>query len=432
LPEPPPWRQVGDATGATAPEVGNTLKRMARPNLYQARQARIRSEERFRQPLPLWLRLIGYTIMGSLIAVVVSFFAYYILPAATVTVTPGREPITTLVQLTANPDLEEADLEENLLPGRLIETTIELSGTIRTSGTTQQATDKAVGQVVFINSGAQPVNVPSGTVVSTGTGTPISFRTTAPADVPGGIGQRATAPIEAFEAGTQGNVRANAINVVEGAMRFRVRVINTDGTFGGGSQLAAAVTQADRDQLLAQLQAEAEARAVETLQREVQAGEWLPPETVNTFVVAQVFSAFNDEEADSLSLSLRTLIQGIAVSEAESRNVLQVAVERALPERAKLVADSFTMTRLPGATAFDRSVVFTMSVSADYVVPVDPGEVRELISGLPPEDAASAIEGRWRMARAPEFYLDPTWSGTLPRLGRRIQVRVDYGGQIVP
>jgi hypothetical protein len=209
LPEPPPWRQ------------DDVVARQSAPTLHHARQQRIRSEERYRQPLPLWLQLAAYSFVGLLIIFFVGGFTIYVLPAATITVVPGKAPVNTTVQLTANPDIDAPDLEINLLPGRLIETSIEVTGTIRTTGSTQRATDLARGTVVFVNTGSAPVSIPVGTVVSTGTGTPVRFRTTAAGELPGGIGQQLTVPIEAIDPGVTGNVRANSISVVEGAMRFR-------------------------------------------------------------------------------------------------------------------------------------------------------------------------------------------------------------------
>jgi hypothetical protein len=414
LPDPPPWRR------------GDLVANMARPTLHHARQARIRSEARYRQPLPLWLRLVGYGMMGALMILLVGGFGVYVLPAATVTLVPGQAPISTQVQLTANPDIDTPDLDINLLPGRLVETSLELTGTIRTSGVSQRPTDKASGTVIFVNSGNTAVSIPVGTVVSTATGTPVLFRTVAAAELASGVGQRVSVPIEAVEPGTIGNVRANTISVVEGPLRFRVTVLNPNGTFGGGSQLAPTVTQADRDNLLAQLQEQTEARAVETLQQELQPGEWLPAETVKTFVIAQAFTAFNDEEAEELGLTLRTLIQGVAVNEATTREVMLAALQRTIPPRGKLVADTFQMQRIPGAVAIDRSVQFTVAVSGNYVVPIDPNEVRAAVSGLPPDEAASILQSRWNIARPPDIYLDPPWMNTMPRLGRRIQVRVEY------
>ncbi len=414
LPEPPPWRRE------------DVVAHRSTPTLHHARQQRIRSEERYRQPLPMWLRLAAYSFVGLLIILFVGGFTIYVLPAATITVVPGQAPVNTTLQLTANPDIDTPDLGINLLPGRLIETSLEVTGTIRTTGSTQRATDLARGSVVFVNSGGAAVSIPVGTVVSTGTGTPVLFRTTSAGELPGGIGQRVTVPIEAVEPGVTGNVRANSISVVEGAMRFRVTVLNPDGTFGGGAQMAPTVTQADRDNLLAQLQARTNELALGTLQQELQPGEWLPPETLQTFVIAQAFSAFNDEEAPELSLILRTLIQGVAVNEEITRQAMLAALEDTIPAQGMLVADSFQLQRLPGATPLGRSVQFTVAVSGDYIVPVAINEVRSAVAGLPPNEATAVLQARWNIARPPEIYLDPAWLGILPRFGSRIQVRVEY------
>ena len=73
------------------------------------------------------------------------------------------------------------DTETNILPARFIETNIEATGSIATTGSEQKASDRAGGQVDFNNLGSAPVNIPAGTIVSTSTGTPVNFRTTAPA-----------------------------------------------------------------------------------------------------------------------------------------------------------------------------------------------------------------------------------------------------------
>jgi hypothetical protein len=417
LPEPPPWRNAGR----------QVIKQLARPHLHHARQQRIRSESRYRRPLPAWLRWIGMGMMGLLIGLLLMGFTFYILPAATITLTPGRETVSVTVPLIANPDLDVADLEISQLPARLIETTIEVTGTIPTTGAAQRAMGRARGTVVFSNLGSTAVNIPVGTVVSTATGTPVSFRTIAPAEMPGGVGQQVTAPIEALEEGTLGNVRANTITSVEGAMRFRVRVINSGGTGGGGSELTPVVTQQDRDNLLAQLQDVAQERSMAALEPQLEQGEWLPPETVQTLIIAQDFSALNDEETTTLGLTLRTLVRGVVVNEETTRAALLNAVQQEIPERGRLVADSFGAQRLPGATPMGSSVQFTMVVNADYIVPIDPADVRAAVAGQPPEAAIAALQARWPLEQPPAIYRDPDWLSTLPPLGRRIQVRVDYG-----
>jgi hypothetical protein len=418
LPEPPPWRRA------------DILARSARPTSFHARRKRIEAEARARRPLPFWLHLVGYSLMGGLLLLVVGAFARYVLPAATVTLTPGRAPMSVSVALTADGSATEIDAETNTLPARFIETNIEATGSLATTGSQQKASDRAVGQVVFNNLGSTPVNIPSGTIVGTSTGTPVNFRTTASVELAGGVGERVTAPIEAIDPGIQGNVRANTINTVNGALRFRVRVLNPNGTGGGGAQLVRVVTEADRENLLAQVQATLESQAYAQLQEEILPGEWLPPESLQLFTVSAVYDKFNDDEGDTLALTLRVLAQGTALSQEQTNEAMLGALRRAVPERGRLVADSVAVRREPGAVAVGRQVEFTMTAQAEYVAPIDPDEVSDAIAGMLQEDAAQLIGTRWPLARPPEIYRDPEWLDTLPIFPNRIQVRVDYGESV--
>lgn len=415
LPAPPRWRRARIVAQETI------------PGQFRARQKRIRAEERYRRPLPGWLRLLGNLLMGGLIATALILFTLYVIPAATITLVPGREPVSVTIQLVANPLLDVPDLEINQLPARTVETNIDATGVIPTSGTRQKSTERAAGRVTFTNLGSSPVRVPAGTVVSTGTGTAVNFRTTTDADVPAGRGERADASIEAIEPGIQGNVRANTINTVNGGLRVRVSVTNQGGTGGGGSQLVPIATQADRDQLLAEAEAQNEAQAYEKLQTLLEPGEWLSPESIQLLTLSTpTFSAFNDEEADELSLTLRQLVRGVAVDEAVLREALLQTAQDAIPSDAKLVASSLTAQRMPGVDIIGGSVQFTMTVNAEYVIPIDPVEVRSSIAGLTPDAAIALVQQQWPMARSPEIYRDPEWFATLPVIGSRIQVRVAY------
>lgn len=415
LPEPPPWRRP------------DALQRIALPSLYQARQERIRKEMNYRRPGPVWLRWAGNLLLGALIVVAVGAFSYYVLPAATVTLTPGRLPLTTELNMQAVVGLEVSDPQARQLPARSLQADLVETGSVPTTGSQQKATDRAVGEVVFSNLGSASVTIPIGTSVSTSAGTPVEFRTTRDALLESGVGTRVTVPIEAIEPGTIGNVRANTINTVNGSLRFRVRAGNTGATFGGGSALTPVVTEADRDQLAALLLDQAEQKAIAALQAELEPGEWLPPESVQTLVIAQSFDQYNDEEALDLTGTLRVLAQGLAVNEAEAGDIILSAVEQQVPANARLVADSVAVSRLPGAEFLSGSVSFTMTVAADYTTPIDTGEVRDAVTGLHPDEAAQLLKDRWLLASEPDIYLDPAWKGSLPNIGSRIQVRVDYG-----
>jgi hypothetical protein len=421
LPEPPPWRKH-TADGRSRAEA---VAPIARPTLHRTRVKRIEAENRYRQPLPFWLRLAGYVLSGFALAAILGAFLYFILPAATITLVPGQQSIEAAVELTADPGLDAPDLQRGLLPARLIERYVDTSGTILTTGNRRAATLNARGSVVFTNQTNRTIRIPAGTIVSTSTGDRIDFRTLKDVDVPGPTGGRATATIEAVAPGPIGNVRANSISTVSGALRTQVLVTNPGATGGGDSELVRVVTQADRDQLYTHIFAQVETSAFDQVQSELREDEWIPKESVQAYVIDRIYDHFNDEPADELTLNLRVLIQAVAVSETSARTSAMSALERAVPEGAKLVADSISFYAAPEMTVENRRVRFSVVGRGNYVVPIDSRQVRSAVVGLSQEEAAQELQRQWLLARPPQFYQDPDWFGTLPRLTNRIQVRVE-------
>jgi hypothetical protein len=418
LPEPPPWRRA------------DVLKRTARPSHHRARQERIHSEARYRQRLPAWMNWLGYGVAALFIFVLLGAFVRYILPAATVTLTPGRERLAVTFPLVADPSRQEADLEAGLLPARLVETAVEAQGGIETTGNQEKATLKASGQVIFSNLTGEEINIPAGAIVSTGTGQLVQFRTIDNANVAAGVGQRTTVSIEALEPGIEGNVRANSINNIDGPLRFRLRVNNPAAIGGGGAELKRVVTAQDqanlREQMIANVQ---DGLEYEALQKELRPGEWLARESINRRIVTEDFDHYQDEVADQLNLTLRLGVSGAAVDEGQLRNLLIARVQASLPERAKLIVDTLTVQRVPGVEALGSGVRFTVTVNADYLAPIDPTAVRNEVVGLSEDQAAARLRASYNLAGEPQFYRDPAFFGVLPALPSRIQVRVDYGNE---
>ncbi len=415
LPEAPRWRD------------SDIVARAAQPKAHRKRQSRIHDGVKYLQPMAWWLRLAAYAVMGLFMVAMLGAFAVAILPAATITVTPGREPIEVAVPMVADPDVEVSDVEAGIVPGRLVEINLESTGSAVTSGTQQKPVDKAVGTVVFSNLGNTEVRIPEGTVVSTSTGTPITFRTTQEATVESGVRARVSVPIEAEEPGISGNILANTINTVSGALRFRVSVSNPDATGGGGSQLVSVVTQQDKDALLAQVQSEAETQAYDSLMQELEPNEWMPRESVVVYTIAQEFDKFNDDEGETVQLKLRSLVQGTALQQTDAQQVLMADLRKSVPQHAMLVADSISFQDVGEVNSVGRQVEFTMTGKAEYVVPIDPVELKNAVTGKSIDNAVTEISQRWPLESVPDVYQDPEWLPTLPRFPNRIQVRIDYG-----
>ena len=416
LPEPPHWRR---GNGSIDPKL------RARPRFDRVRSRRIRAARRYHRATPLWLQVVGYLFVGLFLVTFLSGFVYYVLPAATVTLVPGQRTLETTVLLTADPHLEVSDLEQGLLSARLIETTVEATGTVSTTGSGWSEVDRAQGKVVFTNQTNRTVRIPAGTIVSTSTGDDVDFRILEDLEIPGPLGTQAEVEIEATEPGFLGNVSSNLITTVAGGLRTRVRVTNPEATSGGANTRVRLVTQQDRDRLLDQVYSGIRAVAHERLSVELGPDEWMPEDTILTYITAQFFDQFNDEPADELNLTLRVLIQGSVINRLESEEAAMVALRAEVPERGQIVAESIRFTVEPNTVVTGRTLRYSMTASGNYVIPIEVRAVSRAVTGLNTEEAARRLQDDWLLAREPEFYQDPAWFGTLPQIASRIQVRVE-------
>lgn len=416
LPEPPHWRKVDGSIDPKLP---------GRPRIDRIRRQRIRAARRYRNTTPLWLQLFGYLLLGLFLVTFLGGFLYFVLPAATITLVPGQRALETTVVLTADPQVEEVDLGQGLLAARLIEETVEETGSIATTGSGWTEVDLAEGTVVFTNQSNQTVRLPAGTIVSTSTGDAVDFRILEELEINGPVGTQAEVEIEAVEPGILGNVPSNRITTVAGALRTRVRVTNPEATSGGENARVGLVTQRDKDRLLEQVYSAIQETALERLQPRLGPDEWLPQELVVSYITAQFFDHFNDEPAEELNLTLRVLIQGSAIDRADSEEAAMIALRSAVPERGQLVAESINFSVDPNTIVTGRTLRYSMTARGNYVIPIDVRAVSRAATGLNTEEAARRLQEEWLLAREPDFYLDPAWFGTLPQIASRIQVRVE-------
>ncbi len=416
LPDPPPWRREN---GSIDPKVGE------RPSLDRSRRRRIRATRLYQRATPLWLQLIGYLFVGLFLVTFLGVFLYYVLPAATVTLVPGQRALETSVVLTADPQVEVDDLEQGLLSARLIETTVEATGTIATTGSGWSEVELAEGKVVFTNQTNRTVRIPAGTIVSTSTGDAVDFRILEEIEIDGPVGTQAEVEIEATEPGILGNVPSIRITTVAGPLRTRVRVTNPEATSGGVNARVRLVRQEDKDRLLDQVYTAIREVAHEKLSPALGTDEWMAEELIQTYITAQFFDSFNDEPSDELNLTLRVLIQGSAVNRSASEEAAMVALRNAVPERGQLVAESISFTVEPHTLVSGRTLRYSVTARGNYVIPIDARAVSRTVIGLNVEEAARRLQEEWLLAREPEFYQDPAWFGTLPQIASRIQVRVE-------
>ncbi len=386
---------------------------------------------RHRRGFPRWLANIGLFIFLLGIVGLAGLGALFLVPLAEVTLVPAREPLVAVVPITADRGVTQPDFSARLIPARTVTVDVEGTGEIPTSGRRNAPAERAKGKVIFINRRAQETVVPPGTIVGTSTGDNIRFRTTVTATLPAAVGATAAAEVEALDPGPRGNVRAFTINNVEGSVGLLVRVVNEEPTTGGTVAEVAVVTQDDKDRLREATERQLQQAAYARLAATLQAGEFVPPETVGTVVLSETFDRFAGEVAPVLRVKLRVRARGLAVDGDSARTIAQRALAALVPPGGRLLAEGLKIQPGPVTSASEDRVQFTMSASGFIVRQIDTGQVRQMLYGLAIADAGPVLQGHIALQEPPQIFVAPDWYveryGLMPLLPWRIRVHVRYG-----
>jgi hypothetical protein len=395
---------------------------------WRARYRRARARLIARSRAHPWSAWTGPVALALLLAAFVSLVvvtAALIVPAAYVTLTPARRSAAVTVDVVATTGVDAPDADARLVPARRLEVQIEGNGVLPTTGRRDAPDQRAVGAVTFINRQAAGQEIPAGTVVRTSTGSNVRFRTTAPAVLGPGVGATAVVPIEAIDPGPAGNVRSGTITQVDGPLAPLVRVINEQPTTGGSVRQVSVVTNADKDRLRQAVLQQVQQLAQQRLSESLTEGEFLPPESITTLILAETFDHFLDEPTDTLGLRLRVLARGLAVNEAAAQEIAARAMEQQAAGGADVLRQQVRYQRGP-VTVREERVSFSVTATGEAVGDIDPAAVRAAIAGLPLAEAEAILSAKWALAEPPQIRLEPDWIGRVPWVPFRIRVQVNW------
>jgi hypothetical protein len=423
IPLPSP---AGSTLVAPPGRVGHRRKgrpqRMVRREPPELPDRRLPRWERWREALRLFAFLL---VCLANLAVLLLF----VVPVATVTLVPPRQPLEVSVPVAAAVGVEEVDMQAGQVPARIVQTRVEGVDTTLTTGRRNAPADPATGRVLFINRRDSEVQVPELTVVGTSTGINVRFQITQAITVPAGIGATLETGVEAVEPGPDGNVPAYTINRIEGPLSVALRVINDVPTEGGSFRQVGVVTEADKDRLRADLLQEVRQESYQLLGEMLREGEFVPPDTVETFLLAETFNRFSGEDAESLGLRVELLARGLAVDTHSAEEMAERALTDQIPAGRQLLDEELAFERGPMSVVDEEldEVEFTVTARATMVGEVDGGAVRAAIRGMELPDALATLTRDFELGAEPHLTLRPDWLGRVPWLPFRIYVRVLQG-----
>jgi hypothetical protein len=369
--------------------------------------------------------MIVLLVLGALGGV-----GYLVIPSATVTVRLAEEPvIVTDWAVTASPNISTVDVENSRIPARTQIIEIEETSTRTTSGTLDLSDIPARGTVTFINRTTNAIEIPAGTVVSTSSGVPLRYQTLLDVTLLGGVEQQVDIAIEALpeSTGSIGNIDAGLINNIESAWRENVNVINLLPITGGESTSLPAVSQDDRDRLLAAVNQQLQSRALNEF-KPLTLTEVAIPETVRIVEERSDWTRFSanvGDPAESLTLTKRAHVEVVVVDRKWAEQIAFAQLGRQIP-RGRVIKPESIQYSYGDVVNVDENNNVTFLVSGTGLVAgeTDVRILQERLAGRTREDAVGYLNNTLDLAAEPEIMLMPDWFDRLPPLPVRITVRV--------
>lgn len=364
--------------------------------------------------------ILGLAFIALLLATMIGVIAVF-LPSAEVALEPvsTREQVAFTAQ--ANTRYDTVDRELGLIPLRSVQVIVEGQAETPASGTADVAEGYASGYVVFTNRTNEAVVVPQGTVVRSGSGETMRFRTTEEVTLPATLFGTVRAPVEGVEAG-YAMVGAYTLTRVEGALASRIEVMNDASIGGGGSRRVPIVTYADLDTLRAVLVEQLQGQAYDLLVQQLGAGEFVPANTLSVEVMSLDYDQYVNQQNDVLSGRMRLVVRGSAVNDAHLKQLARARITAQAGGDVELIEDTLEMEQVGDIGVEDSWVKIDMRAAAAVAPTVDYDDVRANTRGRTPEQAAEWLETNLALASAPRIEIKPEGWPRMPILDGRFTI----------
>jgi hypothetical protein len=388
--------------------------------------------------------------VGLALALVLAVAGVVLLPAATVVVTLREEPLAPMaLNLTVDPAVKAVNDQTSTVPGVVVSFAVDAAGTFNATG--EKSVDTAAtGTVTFTSiNPADPVTIPSGTVVSTTTG--VDFATTSAVTVKQAglsgltiIPTKADAPVQAAKKGVAGNVASGAIvNVPSGLAKKLVSVSNKAATAGGTHTVVPEVQQSDVDAAVAGLQQQLQTQfaadvsgpgalnAVQTPpsgQSDAASTAAAPPsgQTIISESGQLGDVTCNPDPAsavgtDNQTFDLACKATGTAMA-VNMADVGEIAMKRASAgvQTGYTLVESSVATVVGKAVSHDGTVTLPLTVTAGQDPVVDVADIRAQIRGKSLAEAKALLAKLGQV----DVSLWPFWVTDVPGFDFRIDIKI--------
>jgi hypothetical protein len=338
------------------------------------------------------------------------FIMWWFLPKAGVTVYVLPKKLEEMISIDLSKDLESKEINVSVEGEKTKSTT-----GIKTVG------EKAKGKVEIRNSMGIPVDLPSGTVLTSSSN--LKFTTAQSSSVSGqvlvGSPGKSEVDVEASSIGSEYNLSKDEVFKVGSYPQYELAAFSLDNFSGGTSRQISAVSEEDREVLLKQLEDELMDLAKEKLKERLNSKEMMVESTLTKENINEGFSNKVGDEATSLRLSLKFEVKVKIVSSEKLAEIAKNTLEMKIPEGFILRNDQISYD----FEGLEKDSRLEARVSANLLPDIDTSEIAKKISGKYPEIAEEYLKSVPGYVRAQfRFKPLPGKLGTLPHVPKNISV----------
>jgi hypothetical protein len=355
----------------------------------------------------------------------------FVVPSADIVLTPKTERQSLDLSLVLDPDASAATTEGRL-PARRVETTLSAELRTPTTGFALAPSGLAKGTVVFTNLTGDEITIPAGTGVRPGSDAlSTRFQTLESIALEAEEGAQASVEVQAVEPGPSGNLPPGALDAVEGPIGLSISVSNPERTSGGRTGPQAGVSARDTQDLELEIRRMLLSQAEHTLGDELRNDEVLAPASITiSQVLDRDFDHKVGEPAESLKLTLRAIVSGLAYSRSDLVELAEESLDTSLPPKMQAVPGSLGYEETPPTEAVGESPASIRLRAWREVCPrLDTALARKLVRGLDQSGAVAVLARQFELGALPRIHLHPTWWPRMPLLEVRIAVRWPWGAR---
>ncbi len=361
-----------------------------------------------------------------LVLITITFFAlWWYLPSATAIIYISPQRLDERIEVTASPEVQELNVENRLLPAEKLTVSVSGEKTKSTTGT-KTVGDKAKGEVTLYRVGTS-LTIPSGTALHG----PENLEFVLDEEVAiasGSAGSPGTAKVgvTADDIGADYNLASGTTFRVGNYSNSDIEAKNEESFSGGSSKEINAVSEADREALLSELEEELREKAITELKGKISGDTYLIEDSLSVDKADEEFSAKVGDEANSLTLSLGAEGSALSVERSRLTELLSEVLKSKVPSgyvlRGDQIESDFKVKEESG-----EGYVFETEVDANLLPQIDTDEIGRKIAGKYKSVAEEFIKKELPGFVRAEITINPKLPGrlgTLPHIAKRIDVQL--------